>query len=46
MSVITLDATRYGLLAVLVVIAVIQVTVLSRIWLGRIKRMQEAIEGF
>ena len=46
MSVITFDTTRYGLLAVLVVIAVIQIAVLSQIWLGRIKRMQEVIDGF
>ncbi len=45
-SVITFDATRYGLLAVLVATAVIQIVILSRIWLGRIKRMQEVIDGF
>ncbi|GAA4437364.1 hypothetical protein GCM10023091_16470 [Ravibacter arvi] len=45
-SVMDLDAHRYGLLALGMVIVSVQVFFLSRIWAGRIKRMKEAIAGF
>ncbi len=46
MSVVTFDAHRYWLLAVVVVLVLVQITALSRIWLGRLKRMREVIADF
>lgn len=45
-SVIEFDASRYGLLAVVITVFAVQVAALSGLWRRRIRRMQEVIEGF
>lgn len=45
-SVITFDASRYWLLALLGLTAVVQVTLLYRIWRQRIRRLQDTLAGF
>ncbi|WP_257669801.1 hypothetical protein [Parapedobacter tibetensis] len=46
LSVIKFNADRYWMLAVVVLVVVVQITVLSKIWVRRIKRMKEAIGSF
>ena len=44
-SVIKFDVDRYWMLAAVILAVVAQLTVLSRIWKGRIKRMKGAIDS-
>lgn len=45
-SAVSLDTHRYWLLALVAVILAVQITLLSRIWRGRIMRLKEIIAGF
>ncbi|ODS86521.1 MAG: hypothetical protein ABS46_00870 [Cytophagaceae bacterium SCN 52-12] len=45
-SVVTLDTQRYRLLALIAVVFAIQITLLSRLWRRRIRRLKEVIADF
>lgn len=45
-SVIIVNEARYWLLAGVILIFIIQVALLSRIWIGRIRQIKETVKGF
>ncbi|MGK6353454.1 hypothetical protein [Parapedobacter sp. DT-150] len=45
-SVMKFDTGRYWMLVVVVLLVGVQIGILSRIWMGRIRRMKEAMDDF